>query len=193
MTDWFLYYFWSSVDCAILWPLDRLINSGTTLWLVVWAINEQTDERTNQRMNEWTNERTNGWMNGWMDWWMDKKWMEKRMNESNERTHGRTNDCRMNEWMIASMNRRQTNAKMLLLWSAPGKKYYQTMVNTLARLFYLRHPSDMMVILVFQSILYHTYRTTLAFLVSSHSENFSLLLVHLKNRGLFHRDTSSML
>ena len=66
-------------------------------------------------------------------------------------------------------------------------------VNTLARLFYLRHPSDMMVILVFQNILYHTYRTTLTFLVSSHSENFSLLLVHLKDRGLFHRDTSSML
>ena len=191
MTDWFLYYFWSSVDCAILWPLDRLINSGTTLWLVVWAINERTDERTNQRMNEWTNERTNGWMNRWMDWWMDKKWMEKRMNErTNTRTHERLSNERMNDCVEEQKTDKRKNAVAVI---SSWKKYYQTMVNTLARLFYLRHPSDMMVILVFQNILYHTYRTTLAFLVSSHSENFSLLLVHLKNRGLFHRDTSSKL
>ena len=67
------------------------------------------------------------------------------------------------------------------------------MVNTLARLFYLRHPSDMIIMVVFQNILYRTYRTTLALLASSHSENSLLLFVHLKHRGLFHRDTSSIL
>ena len=199
--------------CVLYW----LINSVTTLLLVVWTMNE----RTNERIKEWMNERTNEQMDGWI-----KKRMEKRMNEwTNARTHERsTNARRMNEWMIASMNIRTDKHKDAVAWSAPGKKYYQTMVktnlvprcsllppfsrsagtgrrepwergwvNTLARLFYLRHPSDMMVILVFQNILYHTYRTTLTFLVSSHSENFSLLLVHLKDRGLFHRDTSSML
>ena len=181
--------FWSSVDCAIIWLLDWLINSGTTLWLVLWTINERTNERTNQKMNEWTNERTNEWMDGWIKNEWKYEWM-------NERTHGRTNERRTivewtNEWLRQWTEERQTQKCCCMISS--WKKYYQTMVNTLERLFYLRHPSDMMVMLVFQNILYHTYRTTLAFLVSSHSENFSLLLVHLKNRGLFHRDTSSML
>ena len=113
------------------------------------------------------------------------------MNErTNTRTHERLSNERMNDCVNEQKTDKRKNAVAVIsCW----KKYYQTMVNTLERLFYLRHPSDMMVILVFQNILYHTYRTTLAFLVSSHSENFSLLLVHLKNRGLFHRDTSSML
>ena len=105
------------------------------------------------------------------------------MNRTNEHTDARTIVDEQ------KTDKRKNAVAVISSW----KKYYQTMVNTLARLFYLRHPSDMMVILVFQNILYHTYRTTLAFLVSSHSENFSLLLVHLKNRGLVHRDTSSML
>ena len=176
MTDWFLYYFWSSVDCAIIWlVLDRLINSGTTLLLVVWTLNERTNQPTNKRMNEWMNERTNGWM----DRRTDARTMDER--SSNERM----NDC------VKERMDRQTQKCCCIISS--WKKYYQTMVNTLERLFYLHHPWDMMVILVFQNILHHTYRTTLTFLVSSHSENFSLLLVHLKYRGLFHRDTSSML
>ena len=75
-----------------------------------------TNQRTNKSKNEWMNKRTNERTNGWMDGWMDKKWMEIRMNErTNTRTHERaTNDRRMNEWMIASMNRREANAKMLL-------------------------------------------------------------------------------
>ena len=154
-------------------------------------MNKPTNEQIKGWMNERTNGRMDGWMDGWIGGWIKNEWKNEWMNErTNTRTHERLSNERKNDCVNEQKTDKRKNAVAVI---SSWKKYYQTMVNTLARLFYLRHPSDMMVILVFQNILYHTYRTTLAFLVSSHSENFSLLLVHLKNRGLFHRDTSSML
>lgn len=154
-------------------------------------MNKPTNEQIKGWMNERTNGRMDGWMDGWIGGWIKNEWKNEWMNErTNTRTHERLSNERKNDCVNEQKTDKRKNAVAVI---SSWKKYYQTMVNTLARLFYLRHPSDMMVILVFQNILYHTYRTTLAFLVSSHSENFSLLLVHLKNRGLFHRDTSSTL